>query len=79
MSLFEFTAKIERGVIRLPKEFEEYDNAVVRVVVSVESDDEIKARKERLFVALKKLAEVNPFADIEDPVEWQRKLRDEWE
>ena len=79
MSSLEFTAKIEHGVIRLPKEFEEYDNAVARVVVSVESVDEKKARKERLFAAFEKLAEANPFADIKDPVEWQRKLRDEWE
>lgn len=79
MNTIKFTTKIKGGVIRLPKEFEKYDNEVVRVVVSVESADEKKARKERLFVALKELAEVNPFADIEDPVEWQRKLRNEWE
>lgn len=79
MNSLESTTKIEHRVVHLPKEFEEYDNEVVRVMVSIESGDEKKARKERLFVALKNLAEVNPFADIEDPVEWQRKLRDEWE
>lgn len=79
MNSLEFTTKIERGVIRLPKEFEEYDNAVARVVVSVESADEKKAKKERLFAAFKKAQEANLFAEIENPVEWQRKMRDEWD
>lgn len=79
MNSLEFTAKIEHGVIRLPKEFEEYENAVARVSITLESDEDKKAKKEQLFAALEKLAEVNPFAEIEDPVKWQRKLRDEWE
>ncbi len=79
MNSLEFTTKIEHGVIRLPKEFDEYDNAVAHVVVSVESSEDKKARKDRLFAAFEKLAEANPFAEIEDPMEWQRKLRDEWE
>lgn len=37
------------------------------------------SKKERLFRAFKKAQEANLFKDIEDPVEWQRKLRDEWE
>ena len=36
-------------------------------------------RNEKLFAAFKKLAEKDIFPDIGDPVEWQRKLRDEWE
>ena len=79
MNSLEFTTKIEHGVIRLPKEFDEYENAVAHVVVSVESPDEKKARKERLFAAFKKAQEANLFAEIENPVEWQRKLRDEWD
>ena len=38
-----------------------------------------KSKKDKLFAAFEKLAEANPFAEIENPVEWQRKLRDEWE
>ena len=79
MNSLEFTAKIEHGVIHLPKEFEEYDNAVARVTVTLETPEDRKARKDRLFAAFEKLAEANPFADIKNPVEWQRKLRDEWE
>lgn len=79
MNSLEFTTKIEHGVIHLPKEFEEYENAVAHVVVSVESADEKKARKGRLLAAFKKAQEANLFAEIENPVEWQRKLRDEWD
>jgi hypothetical protein len=79
MSLLEFTTKIEHGVIHLPKEFEDYENVVAHITVKLENSEEIKAKKDRLFAAFKKLAEVNPFAEIEDPVEWQRKLRDEWD
>jgi predicted nucleic acid-binding Zn-ribbon protein len=79
MSLLEFTTKIEHGVIHLPKDFEEYDNAVARVTVTLETTDEKKAKKDRLFAAIKKAQEAKLFADIDDPVAWQRKMRDEWD
>ncbi len=37
------------------------------------------SKKKRLLDAFKKAQEANLFKDIEDPVEWQRKLRDEWD
>jgi predicted nucleic acid-binding Zn-ribbon protein len=79
MNSLEFTAKIERGVIHLPKEFEDYENEVAHVVVTLETIEESKTKKEKLFAAFKKAQKANLFKDIEDPVEWQRKLRDEWD
>ncbi len=79
MSSVEFTTKIEHGVIHLPKEFEDYADAVAHVTVTLETSEDKKAKKERLFVAFKKAQEAGLFADIEDPVEWQKKLRDEWD
>jgi hypothetical protein len=79
MNSLEFTTKIEHGVIHLPKEFEDYENTVAHVVITIETPEEKQAKKDRLFAAFEKLAETNPFAGIENPVEWQRKLRDEWE
>lgn len=79
MNSLEFTAKIEHGVIRLPKEFEDYENAVAHVTVTLETSEDTKAKKDKLFAAFENLAKANPFAEIENPVEWQRKLRDEWE
>jgi hypothetical protein len=42
MNSLEFTAKIEHGVIHLPKEFEEYENAVARVTVEIETPTTFK-------------------------------------
>lgn len=79
MNSLEFTTRIEGGVIHLPKEHEELDNSVARVVVTVESVDDNFAKKERLFAAIEKMQEADIFRDIENPSEWQRKLRDEWD
>lgn len=38
-----------------------------------------KQKKDKLIEAFKKAQEANIFRDIDDPVEWQRKLRDEWD
>ncbi len=48
-------------------------------ILDEEPHDTPETKKERLFAALKKLAEKDIFPGIDDPVEWQRKLRDEWE
>ena len=37
------------------------------------------SKKEKLFKAFKKAQEAELFKDIEDPVEWQKKLRNEWD
>ena len=80
MNSLEFTTRIEHGVIHLPKDHEELDNSVAHVVVTIEpSPEEIRARKERLFAAMKEMQKADIFRNIEDPVEWQRKLRDKWE
>lgn len=34
---------------------------------------------ERLYLACKRMAETNPFRNIQDPVAWQKAQRDEWE
>ncbi|NJM52203.1 MAG: hypothetical protein HC846_01705 [Blastocatellia bacterium] len=80
MNSVEFTTKIEHGVIRLPKEFEDYDNAVAHVTVTLETTETSQKEKlAALFAAFKKAQKVGLFAEIENPVERQRKLRDEWE
>jgi hypothetical protein len=63
--------------IRLPKDR--------RAIVTILDEEPQKAsesktsRNKKLIEAFKKASELNIFRDIEDPVEWQRKLRDEWE
>ena len=55
MDSLEFTTKIEHGVIHLPKEFEEYENAVARVTVTLETLEGKKATKENLLTTFKKI------------------------
>lgn len=65
------------GEVRLPKDR--------RALVTILDEDpkmgnEAEADKNKeLIAAFKKATELDIFRDIEDPVEWQRKLRDEWE
>lgn len=77
MNSLEFTTKIEHGVIHLPKEFEDYDNAVAHVTVTLEVDE--NSQKEKLAALFAKMREVKMFENIEDPTKWQRQLRDEWD
>lgn len=60
--------------IRLPE-----SRRALLTILDEEPQDSAELKKERLFAAFEKLAEKDIFPDIDDPVEWQRKLRDEWE
>jgi hypothetical protein len=39
---------------------------------------EIKKKRQKLKKILKKIQGKNIFKSIDDPVEWQRSIRDEW-
>lgn len=60
--------------IRLPKE-----RRALLTILDEEPQDLPEANKERLLRAFKEAQKTNLFKDIDDPSEWQRKLRDEWE
>lgn len=60
--------------IRLPKE-----RRALLTILDEEPQDLPEANKERLLRAFKEAQKANLFKDIDDPSEWQRKLRDEWE
>lgn len=76
MNVLEFTAKIEQGSIRLPQQFQAYENAYVRIMLEVETP---QISKQGLLAAFKNLQKTNVFSSIENPIIWQKKLRDEWE
>lgn len=60
--------------IRLPE-----SRRALLTILDEEPQDSPEAKKERLFAAFEELAKKDIFPTIDDPVEWQRKLRDEWE
>ncbi len=60
--------------IRLPK-----NRRALLTILDEEPRESPLTKKEKLIAAFKKAKEAKIFKDIEDPSEWQRKLRDEWE
>lgn len=80
MNALEFSSKIEHGTIQIPKRYQdEYENAFARVIVLVEKPDDFLIRKNNMRLAFQKMKNVNMFEQIENPVEWQKQLRNEWE
>jgi hypothetical protein len=80
MNALEFSSKIEHGTIQIPKRYkDEYENAFARVIVLVEKPDDFLIRKNNMRLAFQKMKNVNMFEQIENPVEWQKQLRNEWE
>lgn len=80
MNALEFSSKIEHGTIRIPKKYEdEYENAYARVIMLVEKPNDFLVRKNKMRLALQKMKDVKMFEQIENPVEWQKQLRNEWE
>jgi hypothetical protein len=74
----EFTGKIEHGAIRLPKEFETYENTSVRVIMLIEQPKPPKTQKEKLQDIIRQMARIPMFRKLELPVRWQQQMRDEW-
>ena len=78
MNALEFSTKIEHGLIQLPKQYEAHNNIFSRIIVLIEPLLENVSKKEKLLATFKKLQQTPIFDSIENPVTWQKKLRDEW-
>ena len=61
-------------LLKMIREFKFVKGAEVEDLEENKSEDQYK----KLKAILKKMANKKLFADIENPVEWQKKLRDEW-
>ena len=80
MNALEFSTTIEHGVIRLPKQYEEYDRIEARIIVLIDKPmSSVYSSKEKLRITFKKMEGVEMFKQIEHPTAWQKQLRDEWE
>jgi len=79
-----YKAKVRGNAIRwpegIPPELEDAEEHDAEVKLSKkEKPISEEERKKLLREALEKLVQLNPFRDIADPVEWQRKQREEWD
>lgn len=94
MKTLEFETIVQHGVIRLPDDSIPDQPVRVKVWLEEQADanppvqapDEHEHPKRKgnfdpaaLDAAFAEVVKLNPFRDIDNPVEWQRRQRDEWE
>ena len=79
MNALEFSTKIEHGQITLPDEYKTLENTVVRIIILSENGLLKTTSKEQLKNVFVDLKNVKAFTKIEDVVDWQKKLRDDWQ
>jgi hypothetical protein len=80
MNALEFSTKIKHGIIKLPSNYEnEYENVQAKVIILFEKKEQRVSQKEAIKKAFDKMKGSEIFADIQNPVEWQKQLRNEWE
>lgn len=79
MKALEFETKISNGIIRIPEKYKQWANALVRIILLKETDVvEKETKKENLKMLFKKIQQKNIFKKINDPIQWQKELRNEW-
>jgi hypothetical protein len=79
MNALEFSTKIEQGLIHLPKQFHAYENAYARILVLIETPPSLPTKKQKLLEAFKKVQNHKVFSSIENPILWQKEIRNEWD
>ena len=77
MKAIEFQTMIENGIIKMPFQHKDYANSYAKVIVLIDESD-AKSGKKALLDAFLKLQEKDIFKRIDDPVKWQKQLRNEW-
>ena len=60
--------------IRLPEE-----RRALLTILDEAPKESPESKKANLLAVFEKIQKANLFKDIEDPTEWQKQLRDEWE
>ncbi|MBW8051787.1 MAG: hypothetical protein FVQ77_15915 [Cytophagales bacterium] len=82
MRTIEFETQVENGIIKIPKNItEDVNNKKVKILIKVDRDKnvQINYNMKEIEKLLKKIYAKNVFNSIENPVNWQKKIRDEWE
>jgi hypothetical protein len=78
MNAVEFSGKIEKGLIKVPDEYQNIDKEV-RVIMLFD-DAETKVSKREMFRdVIADMKKVKMFENIDDPLLWQKTIRNEWE
>lgn len=79
MKAIEFQTIIENGIIKIPFKYNVLANAKVRIIILTEEPENTGVqKKENLKKIFLKMQEQDIFRKIDNPVKWQKDLRDEW-
>lgn len=80
MKAIEFRAKIVNGIIEIPKKYRFLTNQLARIIILTEDSEleDLTQDKESIQSILRELKTRQVFTQIQDPIAWQRSLRDEW-
>ncbi len=73
----EFVTIVKSGVITIPEEYDFLNDKKVKV--SIVSEEVYSRNKESMKLALNEVINLDPFKKIENPVDWQRSIRDDWQ
>lgn len=79
MQAIEFQTYISNGTIKIPKDYSRYNNKKAKIIMFVSDDDTGNYNKQKLVSAFEEARELNIFSEIENTVEWQKQVRNEWE
>jgi hypothetical protein len=78
MNALEFSTKVEHGQITLPEEYKSLNNTTVRIIILSESVIVKNNSKEQLKSIFNDLKNITSFNNIENVIDWQKSVRDEW-
>ncbi len=79
MSTIEFEAQVKNGIIRIPDQYKELENAFLKIKIQPQTMKPGNNKKLIIKNLLERIIRKNIFKNITSPEEWQRNLRDEWE
>jgi len=81
MLAVEFETNVKNGMILIPGKYREMAEGLLKIII-LKEEHKPKSASRNNYPNLKKLLtrirRKNIFQSIDDPVEWQRAIRDEW-
>ncbi len=79
MYAIEFNAKSKRGMIEIPEKYRNIIKGMVHIIILKKDNyDQTIENKKIIKNQLLQIQRKDIFEKIEDPVKWQREIRNEW-
>ena len=79
MQAIEFNSYVSNGLVKIPYEYGNYNNQKVKIIMLYTEQKHGNYDKKEFLSAIENAQELNAFSKIKNSVEWQKKIRNEWE